>query len=100
MSEPPDLETLAPPAAYPTRSVQDSVTALAADPEFTETLGRMLARSRRRPWARRWMSLWTAAAAVLNTQKAHDQTSPLLPKPASAPPGAASRPLPSAGRRR
>src|SRR4051812_32079172 len=84
MSEPPDLETLA--RRY-LDLWQDQVTALAADPEFTETIGRMLQVSATLGPAG-WMSLWTAVAAGLKTQKAHDAD--VSKKPASSPSGAAS----------
>jgi hypothetical protein len=65
MPEPPDLETLA--RRY-LDLWQDQVSALAADPEFTETLGRLLQVSAALGPAG-WMSLWTAAAAGLQPQK-------------------------------
>lgn len=86
MSEPPDLETLA--RRY-LDLWQDQVSALAADPEFTETLGRMLQVSAALGPAG-WMSVWTAAAAGLKPQNAHDErsaksaTTPANPAPGSA----------------
>src|SRR5882672_1563434 len=85
MSEPPDLETLA--RRY-LDLWQDQVTALAADPEFTETIGRMLQVSATLGPAG-WMSLWTAAAAGLKTQKAPDGGGPASQKPTGPAPGTA-----------
>jgi len=93
MSEPPDLETLA--RRY-LDLWQDQVSALAADPEFTETLGRMLQVSAALGPAG-WMSLWSAAAQGLKPQpqKSHD-ASPVRPaanpSPASRPEAAAAAP--------
>jgi len=83
MTEPPDLDELA------RRYVdlwQDQITALAADSEFTETMGRLLQLSASMGPAA-WLSLWTAAAAGLKPRETHDRTRPR--EPASPPNGAA-----------
>src|SRR6185437_16985154 len=91
MSEPPDLETLA--KRY-LDLWQDQVSALAADPEFTETLGRLLQVSAAMGPAG-WMSLWGAAAQGLKPQKPHDASPaqpPANPSPASRPAAVAAAP--------
>lgn len=76
MSEPPDLETLA--RRY-LDLWQDQVSAVAADPEFTETLGRLLQVSASLGPAG-WMSLWTAAAAGLRRKRRLTQMPPVPPQ--------------------
>src|SRR5258708_38260016 len=83
MSEPPDLETLA--RRY-LDLWQDQVSALAADPEFTETIGRLLQVSATLSPAG-WMSLWTAAAAGIKPQTPQDgRPNPSSPSSTSAKP--------------
>src|SRR4051812_11677737 len=93
MSEPPTLETLA--RRY-LDLWQDQVSALATDPEFTETVGRLLQVSAALGPAG-WMSLWAAASAGLQPQGKREApngqpataTSPQTagPAPAAAAPG-------------